>query len=640
MSFKLYSIESRKGGVGKTTIAMNLAKQLLSKGPVLMLDCDITGTSISGPATNSIYWKDDANVLKDENGMPLNLLGYFLNKYIKGNSNMTDFAKDGMLQEKKINVIGSQLYAPSSRAIVDTRLLMDEIHSYWLMEFVDALIKAFEMHYDGKLVHIIIDNSPGYVGFCQSLHNYMLKLGPEQAKTLMVSSIDEQDLKSCIYACGEIKNLVENRISVATFYQSQLDGKTVNADTEKRINENSDLKKFYFSLIDNQDLLKSYSKDNIVTKSYLSLILNKVPKSLKDDNFDYTFENVLTPEELELFNQVTSAKDSEPQTIIYYDEAISCQYYIKYLKSRIEDESRDKYWSNRYKDLESFNAEYSQLPDRIGTISKMETIYNNLISNLSKRGYSRIAKVIPQLWSPSYAIGELQDLISKISSRTFAARRVELTGEDKNNIHNFNIRNLHSATTRNHLIAESLELEALYKYVDEVAKSENETDKRQYGVISLFLHVTLKFIIEDCRNAENIKDALLKDLRDHPFGYSWRDYVDEKITRNLQVDATDLPIEMFFQHFFDEFHSQFCLTVVRLIDIHRDFDVLLKALKLYVPTSSPLMFSRELLDYLTNVIAYKAEAFDEEKLAKIKKNAFVMKRVQEVVRDSVLKNWK
>ena len=116
MSFKIYSIESRKGGVGKTTIALNLAKQLLSKGPVLLLDCDITGTSISDPASNSIYWKDDANVLKGENGVPYNLLGYFLEKYVRGNGNMNDFMKEGMLQEKKINVIGSQLYAPSSKA--------------------------------------------------------------------------------------------------------------------------------------------------------------------------------------------------------------------------------------------------------------------------------------------------------------------------------------------------------------------------------------------------------------------------------------------------------------------------------------------------------------------------------------------
>ena len=37
---RIYSIESRKGGVGKITIALNLAKTLLNRGPVLLLDCD------------------------------------------------------------------------------------------------------------------------------------------------------------------------------------------------------------------------------------------------------------------------------------------------------------------------------------------------------------------------------------------------------------------------------------------------------------------------------------------------------------------------------------------------------------------------------------------------------------------------
>ena len=47
-NFKIISVESRKGGVGKTTAALNLADLVLEKGyKVLLLDLDITGTSIS-----------------------------------------------------------------------------------------------------------------------------------------------------------------------------------------------------------------------------------------------------------------------------------------------------------------------------------------------------------------------------------------------------------------------------------------------------------------------------------------------------------------------------------------------------------------------------------------------------------------
>ena len=79
MAFKMYSIESRKGGVGKTTIALNLAKVILDREePVLLLDCDITGTSISEPALNSPLWNNETNVIKDTEDKPINLLGYFL----------------------------------------------------------------------------------------------------------------------------------------------------------------------------------------------------------------------------------------------------------------------------------------------------------------------------------------------------------------------------------------------------------------------------------------------------------------------------------------------------------------------------------------------------------------------------------
>ena len=47
MKYKIISVESRKGGVGKTTAALNLSNLLVERGyKVLLLDIDITGTSI------------------------------------------------------------------------------------------------------------------------------------------------------------------------------------------------------------------------------------------------------------------------------------------------------------------------------------------------------------------------------------------------------------------------------------------------------------------------------------------------------------------------------------------------------------------------------------------------------------------
>ena len=52
------SVESRKGGVGKTTAALNLARLLLKKQrAVLLSDADITGTD-AVECLVSPFWKD------------------------------------------------------------------------------------------------------------------------------------------------------------------------------------------------------------------------------------------------------------------------------------------------------------------------------------------------------------------------------------------------------------------------------------------------------------------------------------------------------------------------------------------------------------------------------------------------------
>lgn len=642
MSFKLYSIESRKGGVGKTTIAMNLGKQLLKSGPVLLLDCDITGTSISDPASNSVYWKDEANVLKYEDGTPYNLLGYFLDTYVKGGGVTEDFTKEGMLQERKINVIGSQLYAPTSRLIADTRVLMDEIHSFWLMEFVNQLISVFEKKFEEKEVHIIVDNSPGYVGFCQALHQTMLKLGPTRAKYLMVSSIDEQDLKSSIYACSEISNQINDRIKIAQYYKSQIENQQTSADVAVMINEDADLKRFYFSLMEDSRLLESYTEKQFTAKDYLAIVLNKVPRSLDEDNFNYHFENVLKPEEMAIFREITSFKEDKPQTIINYDEAISYQYYWKYLKNTNEEAEKDSYWTRRFRVLSVQNDEIGRQKDRINAIDKQDGIYEALVISLTKHGYSRVAKSLPASWTPSYTYEQLSDLVGRISRRMPLYRGIEVTQTELEQIMVWDEQILANFKMAQPHVFESEELTQLYWKMIEITKEASaEYGLRALVSVSMILYVSLMMLkneVDDERTG--LRSRLVSIMRDERREYAWMKYANQGLLDDMKIDYKFELVSRNFNMFYDRFYRLFCKTLLRMMDMHDDYSILVTAMKRYIPTASPLMFNRELINYLTSVMVTKMVVFDDNELTRLREDAFVMRRVLDVLRDSVLRNWK
>ena len=642
MSFKLYSIESRKGGVGKTTIAMNLGKQLLKSGPVLLLDCDITGTSISDPASNSVYWKDEANVLKYEDGTPYNLLGYFLDTYVKGGGVIEDFTKEGMLQERKINVIGSQLYAPTSRSIADTRVLMDEIHSFWLMEFVNQLISVFEKKFEDKEVHIIVDNSPGYVGFCQALHQTMLRLGPSRAKYLMVSSIDEQDLKSSIYACSEISNQINDRIKIAQYYKSQIENQQTSADVVVMISEDADLKRFYFNLMEDSRLLDSYTEKQFTEKDYLAIVLNKVPRSLDEDNFNYHFENVLKPDEMALFKEITSFKEDKPQTIINYDEAISYQYYWKYLKNTNQEAEKDPYWTRRFRVLSVQNDEIGREKDRITAIDKQDGIYEALVISLTKHGYSRVAKSLPASWSPSYTYEQLSDFVGRISRRIPLYRRIEVTQTEVEQITAWDEQILTNFKMAQPHVFESEDLTQLYWKMIEITKEASaEYGLRALVSVSMFLYVSLMMLKNEVGDERTgLRSRLVNIMRDERLEYAWMKYANQGLIDDMKIDYKYELVRRYFDLYYDRFYRLFCKTLLRMMDMHDDYSILVAAMKRYIPTASPLMFNRELINYLTSVMVTKTVDFDDNELARLREDAFVMRRVLDVLRDSVLRNWK
>lgn len=193
-----FSIESRKGGVGKTTVALNVCQMLLKKGyAVLMLDCDITGTSSAESSENSEFWKENIHVIKyfdkkTNRKKTINILTPFCKRKTKETQeeekegyetwtpNKLDYNKD------KINIIGSELYE-GKKLIVDPRYLVDEIHSYWVISMLKKLSLDFYTKFEKTA--IVIDNSPGYIGLGRAIHEWFTDLGPEKAHFLLVSSI-------------------------------------------------------------------------------------------------------------------------------------------------------------------------------------------------------------------------------------------------------------------------------------------------------------------------------------------------------------------------------------------------------------------------------------------------------------------
>ena len=84
----IVSVESRKGGVGKTTAALNLARILLEKKKhaVLFLDVDITGTNVCD-CGDSPFWKDICHFVPDtarNRSRVVNLLEIFERQFMSG----------------------------------------------------------------------------------------------------------------------------------------------------------------------------------------------------------------------------------------------------------------------------------------------------------------------------------------------------------------------------------------------------------------------------------------------------------------------------------------------------------------------------------------------------------------------------
>ena len=223
------SIESRKGGVGKTTTALALAEVLLEEGfQVLMIDMDIVGTTIDSTFINAY----NANIHEVKlSGKPVNLVRLFKELYMAG-MNVPAFAMEEEKKENafsfsfgKCNFIGSNIYEKNGVVpLEDPRILYDAYHAYWLLEFVKVISKSFAdaARIDDK-VAVILDNSPGFSSIENGIHDYITDLGPSMGKILLVSTIDPQDIGACRQSKSIIQSLFDEKKAAGSYYRSMIE---------------------------------------------------------------------------------------------------------------------------------------------------------------------------------------------------------------------------------------------------------------------------------------------------------------------------------------------------------------------------------------------------------------------------------
>ena len=647
MPYRIYSIESRKGGVGKTTVALNLACILAKKGLVLLLDCDITGTSIVDPAKNSSFWNDETNVLTyvDKNGemKDLNLIQFFLERFIKGEGNARDIIKQEKLMTGKVNVIGSFLYGTPHEAAVNVGWLMDELHSYWMVELIRQIVKEFEGLYPDKTVHVIVDNSPGYTSFNQSLHDYMYEEGPMVSKFLLVSTLDSQDLQANMEAAAEISKSINNRTIAAAYYklkENDAKGEEKDADAETLIETDDEIKGFFFNLIEDKEQLELYSK-NYDSEDYLALVLNKIPQTLQDNDTVVAYNEIIE-NRLDLFLRITGSTGGEPKNLVYYDEAIVYQYYLKYLRGRMRNRPVNAaYWNRRLREMSQQAAEIASLPP-MTVMSRLNTYYEGLQTSLNQRGYAQIARQLVRTWSPGYAPDMLKANLSSASARRFFNSGDIPPQRIKEMLYVWNREQLREIES--HLGDHASDISVLSDLMDymEVYSGLNDEKRlpEQMILLSLLLYLFRYSFVRQEEIDRSLRFFVWSEFMNQSHRTRERIAVEKAIVVNPELTLDLDYLQRVYRMDIDRLYSNFCYTVLRLIDQNEDFQFILSAVNLYVPSFPALSFSKEMTDYISEVVYRKRLERNVDVLTNIRAKSYVMKNMQDVLRENVLKTWK
>lgn len=691
MKYKIISVESRKGGVGKTTAALNLSALLVERGyKTLLLDIDITGTSIEG-SYNSAFWKGKINSIK-QNKKEINLLKIFHDVFLKGeglpefsnensgNSEMEVFNTENnnfIISSNKINIFNSEIYNDDSGLICDPRILFDELHSFWLIDMIESLCDSFAACVNDEKTVIVLDNSPGYVGLGKAIHDWLTDMGPDCGKFLTISSLDVQDLNSCLNAIQAIENIVAKKFEGAKYYH-QL------KKNESGIEEPSkESKKFFLKLATNEvkngryQYFKSENLKRPELYTYQALIINKAPKEIKSDTLRYDVDKLLKGDDkkrnvFQIFSK--EQRDRKPQNFVYFDNYIHFQFVEPFIKKvarydrKPEHSSLKGYFTkinneieeNQHKEIEN---NYSQF---LNTIDNYENTLSKLLGRLMETGYDNIVRLVEERWHPQTPLIETQQIFENLCEDTPFFKRHYKNDRYDNDIDEKYFRNEMEKLFMNieHFVREEcslsykrrknqFSLEALWFFLVEPFMKREYTERENsffYSILVLILSIQnerLERSRDQIRNRkegnfqfflanENITSTEIRKYRhltkELPFKYFEKRHFNEEIFYVFEKS------EMF-----PNFYNSFCHTQARLIDLHDDFRFLITILKnvtIDEKNERAIIFPN-IRDILDDVIISKktSSSYANEKIYKEFQGAQYMSDFREILVNNVIFKW-